>query len=463
MLSFRRWSNADIGERLRQAFDVAGVDHVGRQQAQHRGVAAGAREYVTLEQRVAHPGRGCRAAQAEQQPLALDARHRPRDAGRADLRLAFAHVVHQVLAGDGVHHGLDGGGGDRSAAEGGAQVAGAQLRRQRLGGEQRAAGEAAAERFRGRDDVCRDACMLDRERQPGATGAALHLVGDEDGAVRLGRLTERAQERRRQVEGAGHALHGLDDDGGGAVVHGVARRLRVVAGHEYHLERQAGERIPALAAAPGHGGRGGAAAVESVLDGHHLAPSGGETRDPERVLVGLGAAVHEQGAGEVIRREGGQFLGGARAHGQRRHIALEQERLHLPLDGGEQRRVVVAERGHGMAAVEVQDVPAVRRVQVHAAGADRLDGQVGVDRQGAGGLDGGGAAARVRVRVRVRVDVHGRPHIQPGAGCVRPAVSGSDHRRFIHCMAPPAAPFSRLSMTTNTAAVEPSAATPMWA
>src|SRR6056297_3868002 len=96
MLSFRSKrlfvANLDVGERLRQVLDVAGVDHVGRQQPQHGGIAAGAREYVTLEQRVAHPRRGHRAAQAEQQPLALDARHRPGHAGRADLRFAFAHV-----------------------------------------------------------------------------------------------------------------------------------------------------------------------------------------------------------------------------------------------------------------------------------------------------------------------------------------------------------------------------------
>src|SRR6056297_804810 len=179
MVSFRSGRlgirNLEISERLRQTLDVAGIDHVGRQQPQHGGIAAGPREYVTLEQRVAHLRRGHRAAQAEQQPLALDASHRPGHAGRADLRFAFAHVVHQPLAGDRVHHGLDGGGGDRPAAEGGAQVAGAQFRRQRLGGEQRSAGEAAAEGFGGRDDVRRDARVLDGEWQAGAARAALHL------------------------------------------------------------------------------------------------------------------------------------------------------------------------------------------------------------------------------------------------------------------------------------------------
>ena len=45
------------------------------------------------------------------------------------------------------------------------------------------------------------------------------------------------------------------------------------------------------------------------------------------------------------------------------------------------------------------------------------------------------------------------------AGALRPAVSGRSQRRFIHCMAPPAAPLTRLSMAAITTTVSPSVAT----
>src|SRR4029079_8513847 len=47
---------------------------------------------------------------------------------------------------------------------------------------------------------------------------------------------------------------------------------------------------------------------------------------------------------------------------------------------------------------------------------------------------------------------------RPGAGAVRPAVSGKPYSRFIHCTAPPAAPLLRLSTTLMTAPVLPLAA-----
>src|SRR5581483_12148763 len=45
--------------------------------------------------------------------------------------------------------------------------------------------------------------------------------------------------------------------------------------------------------------------------------------------------------------------------------------------------------------------------------------------------------------------------VHPGAGAVRPEVSGKSNIRFIHCTAPPAAPLLRLSTTHITATVRP--------
>ena len=41
--------------------------------------------------------------------------------------------------------------------------------------------------------------------------------------------------------------------------------------------------------------------------------------------------------------------------------------------------------------------------------------------------------------------------VHPGAGAVRPVVSAKPNNRFIHWMAPPAAPLLRLSTTDMTA------------
>src|ERR1700689_5303760 len=49
-----------------------------------------------------------------------------------------------------------------------------------------------------------------------------------------------------------------------------------------------------------------------------------------------------------------------------------------------------------------------------------------------------------------------RNQVQPGAGAVRPAVSGRPCSRFIHCTAPPAAPLFKLSIAHITATVRPS-------
>src|SRR2546430_12780302 len=55
------------------------------------------------------------------------------------------------------------------------------------------------------------------------------------------------------------------------------------------------------------------------------------------------------------------------------------------------------------------------------------------------------------------------PQVQPGAGAVRPVVSGRSNMRFIHCTAPPAAPLVRLSMAHRTATAPPATAPPMCA
>ena len=57
--------------------------------------------------------------------------------------------------------------------------------------------------------------------------------------------------------------------------------------------------------------------------------------------------------------------------------------------------------------------------------------------------------------------VLGHDQLHPSPAMFSPVVSSRSHRRFIHWMAPPAAPLTRLSITENTTADRPDAATPM--
>src|ERR1700733_1816180 len=94
----------------------------------------------------------------------------------------------------------------------------------------------------------------------------------------------------------------------------------------------------------------------------------------------------------------------------------------------------VAERGDRMTAVKIENLPTIARREPHAMGCDDLE--------------------RV-LREDGREIIHLCHHVHPGAGAVRPVVSGRPKRRFIHCTAPPAAPLVRLSMAHSTATVRP--------
>ena len=109
----------------------------------------------------------------------------------AEQRRTF---VEQVLALDDVDHRLDHRAGERAAAERRAQVVGLELRRDVIGDSSSAAhGKAGAQRLGGREHVGRDAVEIGGERLAGAAHAALHLVEDQQ---RAGLVAARAQRRR---------------------------------------------------------------------------------------------------------------------------------------------------------------------------------------------------------------------------------------------------------------------------
>ena len=168
-------------------------------------------------------------------------------------------------------------------------------------------------------------------------------------------------------------------------------------------------------------------------------------RDPQRVLVRLGAAIHEEHAADARRRERRQRVGGLVANVQRQRVRLEHEIARRARDRFGQARMAVAERRHRMPAIEIEHAPALRVLEPHAGAFDRRERQHRVD--------------LVEMRVHrghlvVHRDIH---HSHPAAGAVNPISSGNPSKRFAHWMLPPAAPLSRLSSTEQTTIVSPSA------
>jgi hypothetical protein len=126
------------------------------------------------------------------------------------------------------------------------------------------------------------------------------------------------------------------------------------------------------------GVRGKRAPVKTVLDGCDPGPSGEPARDPQRVLVGLGAAVHEEHMIKARRRESCQCFSGLGADAKRYSVALKQQRPRLFLQCCKHGGVRVTERGHRVPAVEVDDAT-LATVQIHALCAVQLDWQLPVN------------------------------------------------------------------------------------
>src|SRR5690606_4467550 len=175
-------------------------------------------------------------------------------------------------------------------------------------------------------------------------------------------------------------------------------------------------------------------------DGDDLRAARDRQRDAQRVLVRLGAAVHEEHPLEPFGRETRELLGRLVAHGERQDVALEMQRRRLATDRLGEARMAVAERGDGMPAVEIEHPAAVRVLEPCAFAPD---GRVGQGREHP---------------VEVRSPAGGH-HSHPGVGAVSPSVSGSPSSRFTHCMLPPAAPLIRLSIAAWTTSASPSAET----
>ncbi len=224
---------------------------------------------------------------------------------------------------------------------------------------------------------------------------------------------------------------------------------------------------------------------------------------PQGVLVGLGAAVDQEGPREPLRPEAHEALAGPGAHAERHGVALEEQILRLP---GERRdqprdagsrgapprgrrrnrsaagrrgspgsppRPARARRAYGRRPAAASG-PRPARPEGRSSQSSRfrsssspcpqfphpgpsppgpLSRPLPPPSPGEGkeerfcfspplpGREGGGGGRGGRGV---------RAHSHPNPGTLSPAVSGRPRSRFIHWIAPPAAPLTRLSMAEKT-------------
>ena len=114
--------------------------------------------------------------------------------------------------------------------------------------------------------------------------------------------------------------------------------------------------------------------MERAFDGHDTAAACHLESHAQGVFIGFGAGVHEEHAVEGWTGELHEPRCGAHAHVHRHGIALEVAGFRLAGESARPARVLVAECGDRVAAVEIEHAAAIARVQPDALGIDDLDG-----------------------------------------------------------------------------------------
>ena len=108
-------------------------------------------------------------------------------------------------------------------------------------------------------------------------------------------------------------------------------------------------------------------------------PGPAAKRQPQGVLVRLGAAAHEERAVEPVGGEVHERFAGGGAFGARDRGGLEEDPRRDLVQAFEDGRMAVAEPRDRVAAVEVDQLPSVRRLQHDAFARDHFQRQLGVD------------------------------------------------------------------------------------
>ena len=293
-----------------------------RRQQPHHIVAGGDRDHLLGAQFVDHLGDRRHHAQADQQAFAahlgdhrgvaiLEFRQplleQPAKSARTRSRKPSAghHVDHRIAD---RHR-------QRIAAEGRAMRAGghalAGFRRRQTGADRK----AAAERLGDGHDVGSDPGMLISEQIAGAANAGLDLVEDQQQAVVVAQLAQRAQKCVRHDAHAALAHHRLDQDGGGLGPDGLLDRIEIGERHLVEARHRRAEAVEIFLVA-GRGQRRQRAAVEGALEGDDAEPLGLAAgglifaRHLDRALDRLGAGIlkkHRVGKGRRAQPVGQPF------------------------------------------------------------------------------------------------------------------------------------------------------------
>ena len=268
--------------------------------------------------------------------------------------------------------------GQRIAAIGRAVRAGHQRLGETFLGQNGAERESAADAFRRRHDIRRDAGPFMREQLAGAAHAGLHLIHAEDDVVLVAHRAQVAQELRIGRAHAAFALDRLDDDAAGAGPDLVAHRVHVAERNVIEPFHHRTEAVQIVFVAGG-GERGQRAAMERALEADEpeafrlAGVEHGAAHHLDHALVRLGARVAEEHA--VGERRVDQPL----RQTFRLRNAIQVGGVHhlggLLGDRLDQMRMAVAQRGRGDARPEIQKSSPVDRPQPGAFAP--LKGEVG--------------------------------------------------------------------------------------
>ena len=216
---------------------------------------------------------------------------------------------------------------------------------------------AAGNALRGRDDVGTNADLLVGEEGARTRAPRLDLIHDEERMVLVAELADALCELRVNRQNAAFALHGLEDDGAGAVRNLLLESLDVVEGkmRDGAGTRPEAERILVLTA---HAHRKERAAVEAVREGNDfillfaVKINRGAAGKLQGAFIRFGARVREEDAVEARHlRNLSRKLKGRIVRENVAHVnetgALRFKRLSHGL-----RRI--AERIDGNAAAEIE-------------------------------------------------------------------------------------------------------------
>ena len=234
-----------------------------------------------------------------------------------------------------VEHGQAESAGQRIAAERGSVMARLDHTFDGRAGEHGAKRKSSAQRLGQRDDVGRDAAVLEGEHHSCSPEAALDLVEDQNRAGAIGDASRRCEVFVRQRDDAALPHHRLENDRVRVPIDGRFKRGDIVRRNERHAGHERLE-WSAIGGVSRQRQRAERPSVKALLQRHETAAAGiGQPREFQGRLIRLRAAVaekraeHSRGAHEPLAENA---LGGMKVEvrNMEKRTRLIAQRLHQP-------------------------------------------------------------------------------------------------------------------------------------